>query len=597
MKIAILGNGVIGLTTGIKLLEQGRDVVIYSKDPLHLDENKSVSLVACALWQPYKLFNNLEALEKDQFSAIENISLDSLNEFDKVLQKQGPEESGIFIKRHYEYSTDSIYHPSGSLKADFYYIELLKKFWAERGDYNSVLDEMSVENPLVFMEKNGHVIESSFKFLHGYKTYVIDPSIFLFYLSKRFKQLGGEVIEKELNLNEIKKLKEKVIFNCCGSNGFNFSNNKTNLTPRKMFPKKGVLMLYKIDPENNYPNSIVLDELTILSRKNELTVGTGEIKENESPAVLIDRLQKHAIQFASAKNISKFDFDEFLQSQKIDLKKPDKILVGARPYIPDGKGYVLNKEKSQSSSRPFVLYNNFGHGGSGVTLCWGSANKITQLYLLGVKQILNSLNEYRNHKLVADFNIEIAHFDIKKLKSLSKKEIEELVFSEERKLKSLFNTLDLSNRKFSILVLIDDKEIGNDKLVLKEFLSALSLIKVDYIAYESKLVSYLAKLEKNLPLNIAKEFTRKLENNHKLACSQDIFVWYSLRFGIVDFNFEDEVIVAFSDKAKSGECPFVANSLISILDKDLDTYEDKADEYIIRSFGPEIASSIKRYYE
>lgn len=44
--ILVVGGGVIGLTTGIKLLELGYEVTIYTKD---LSPN-TCSDVACAIW-------------------------------------------------------------------------------------------------------------------------------------------------------------------------------------------------------------------------------------------------------------------------------------------------------------------------------------------------------------------------------------------------------------------------------------------------------------------------------------------------------------------------------------------------------------------
>jgi len=312
MRIAIIGSGVVGLTTAIKLLKAGREVVIYTKDPDHKRTEDTVSLVACALWQPYKLYTNLEKYDAQKFELVKKVSLSSLNEFENIISSDGSEETGLYIRTHYEYSVESIYlADTKELKRGFYYIDVLKDFWKKQGDENAIIDEKKVKNKPPFKGVDKYENEKDFEYLHGYKTYVIDPSVFLKYLTSMFKDLGGEIIQKNINLNELKKLKEKIIFNCSGINGFSVISSNKNVgieNKRKIIPKKGVLLLYNLKNKRAFENTIVLDELTILCRKKELTIGTGEIKEGEKPEILVNRLKWHAKQFAETKDIDKIWF-------------------------------------------------------------------------------------------------------------------------------------------------------------------------------------------------------------------------------------------------------------------------------------------------
>jgi len=297
------------------------------------------------------------------------------------------------------------------------------------------------------------------------------------------------------------------------------------------------------------------------------------------------------------KTSTKFGFDTFLEKQAINLEEPNVSLVGARPYFPDGEGYILNKENHISNKKTsFTLYNNFGHGGSGVTLSWGCAIEITNLYLQNVQSQLNLINKNRIAKDISDFSIEIAHFEIKLLSNLSEEEIDELVDTETKRLNEVVQKLNLHDRKISVSVLIDDKEAQNYKETLRKLLVSLSKIDIDYLAYESRLITYINKLRSVLPPNIRKEFNSYMYSHFKLGCAQDIFVWYCLRLGIVDFIFDDDVIQPVSERATRGTSPFVANSLICLLDRGVKYYENKADEYLTKSFGFEIATAIRRFY-
>ena len=96
--------------------------------------------------------------------------------------------------------------------------------------------------------------------------------------------------------------------------------------------------------------------------------------------------------------------------------------------------------------------------------------------------------------------------------------------------------------------------------------------------------------------DLKNEFDIYMHKHYKLACSQDIFVWYCLRLGIIDFDISGGAFIAISKAAKTGRKHFVANRLISLLNKGVKQYEDKADDYLTKCFGFEIATCIRRYY-
>src|SRR5213082_1361854 len=52
MQTLVIGSGVSGLSTGIRLLEAGHEVAIWARD---LPPN-TTSNIAAAIWHPYKVF-------------------------------------------------------------------------------------------------------------------------------------------------------------------------------------------------------------------------------------------------------------------------------------------------------------------------------------------------------------------------------------------------------------------------------------------------------------------------------------------------------------------------------------------------------------
>jgi len=594
MKIAVIGSGVIGYCTAISLLNEGREVVIYTKDDSQKNPTNTVSIVACALWQPYKLFSHLENEPKEIRDKIWDVSKESLKSFHSLVEEYGSEEIGVYQKMHYEYCNESIYLDR-SLKPDFYYINLLEEFWSSQGIVNGIFAEQEIHTTNFIKSQNNSL---PFKFIHGYKTYIIDSPKFLTFLERKFNQLGGELILREINPNTIKNLSEKVIFNCTGLNGFRVLNRKNinEFNHRQIVPKAGVLMLFKLKDDHVFPNTIVMDELTVLCRQNHLTIGTGEIKQGETELDLINRLQNYINLLINNPSYNNYGLEEFIEYHGINLEYPDEVLVGSRPYFKDGKGYHLNRTSLNRSKQKLSLYSNFGHGGSGVTLCWGTAKEIVNLYLEEVVSSLNSFNKFRANFQTNKYSIEFCHFDFKEVRQLSNHELNQKVKYEYNLLLDLVNKLRLKRSDYTLKVLIDNKEKRNDLNSHDRLLDCLTNYDIDFIAYEKELVDYMDQLEPHLPKGIKKEFNDYQINHQRLGCSQDIFLWYTIRFGIVDYSKEENIVKPISENAKIGERPFYGDSLITIIPTHLKKFEDLADDYIKKSFGYEIVSSIRRIY-
>jgi D-amino-acid oxidase len=167
-KIAIVGAGVIGLTSGIRLLEQGHDVTVFARD---IDTNIT-SRAAPAIWLPYK-------------AAPEELILQwskrSLEIYHDLNVSDGIEEMEL---------------------TEYYHENHNKPLWTK-------------------ILKNYRELSTA-ELLPGYakgfttRTYQIDTSIYVDQLLTLFKKLGGNIFQKTFQQLQDVDGQFPIIINCSG---------------------------------------------------------------------------------------------------------------------------------------------------------------------------------------------------------------------------------------------------------------------------------------------------------------------------------------------------------------------------------------------
>lgn len=195
----------------------------------------------------------------------------------------------------------------------------------------------------------------------------------------------------------------------------------------------------------------------------------------------------------------------------------------------------------------------------------------------------------------ADFSIEFCHLNIARLHLLSMRELTQRVVSEKNKLDYILKSRKLAAKSVSVCVLVDDKNNGNTKS-LNYLIAKLTELGVDFIAYESNLKKYLKHAENIFSRTVYKEFTEYLSKHKQLGCSQDIFIWYCLRLGVIDYRLVDNAIIPISRNAKDHRVDFVGKSLLMLLNKDYKEFEDRADSYFKKVFRFPPQKLIRREY-
>lgn len=221
-KIAVIGAGIIGLTSAIQLQKQGCDVTILAKDI----EDNITSRAAPAFWNPFK------ATPENLVLAWAQESLPYYEQFDK--------NAGVELINYQEFHTTKVELPL--------WARILKRF------------EEIAESELPPY------------YAYGYATqlYRIDTSLFLDYLLNQFQSLKGHIIPMHLHQIDDVPQEYPVVINCCGVSANTF------VSDNDCFPIRGQFL---ITEKPNGLDSILfadLDEesyVLIVPRTNDCYLG------------------------------------------------------------------------------------------------------------------------------------------------------------------------------------------------------------------------------------------------------------------------------------------------------------------------------------
>jgi D-amino-acid oxidase len=240
MQITIVGAGVSGLSTGIRLLEQGYNIKIISKE----FSPNTVSDVAAAWWYPFLV----EPIEKTN-----KWSSESFNEFLR-LKNEGLECITMRLGREYlEEKTD----PPG---------------WSRDIPHFRILEsEEIIENYNFGWELEAPVIE-----MHLYMPWLLS----------KFKKLGGLI-----EVNEFERIEEvpgDIVVNCSGLGARTLSNDE------EVIPVRGQVVYIKQDPGfgryDQQPESLTYTiprrDVTVLGGTAQIGDWDESIRERDNESIL-----------------------------------------------------------------------------------------------------------------------------------------------------------------------------------------------------------------------------------------------------------------------------------------------------------------------
>lgn len=186
-KIAVVGQGVIGLTCALKLLERGYRVHIYSREKL----GDTTSMAAGAYWWPHR------AYPKERIARWAKASLD---QYARCRLNPG---TGVRFERHFRFCLDP---------DDGAYARYLLDEWQEIDG-----SKYGIPCPEAYM----------------LTLPIIDVSIFLPYLRDLVKSQGGSFHIKELESPSVLFPEYALAVNCAGVWAYHFVDDK------EVFPIRG----------------------------------------------------------------------------------------------------------------------------------------------------------------------------------------------------------------------------------------------------------------------------------------------------------------------------------------------------------------------
>ncbi|WP_425391783.1 FAD-dependent oxidoreductase [Ekhidna sp.] len=229
--VAVLGAGVIGLSTAILLLKQGRPVTIYTnKLPPSTTSN-----VAAAFWAPVSVY------EADK---VDTGFMNDFNQASKISQRMFQDlvgsRYGVWWIKTYFLGGNFDFPGGKSLYPDY------KHYNEESSPFSGYMETEEVHSLM------------------------IEPPIYLKALLDDFYQLGGKLIIRRFNRkSELTQLKESVIMNCTGLGANELFEDKT------LIPVKGQLavLLPQEEIQYGYVYPSYNDLLYMFPRKDGIILG------------------------------------------------------------------------------------------------------------------------------------------------------------------------------------------------------------------------------------------------------------------------------------------------------------------------------------
>lgn len=272
--ILVIGCGVIGMTTAIRLQEAGFQVSIISKD---LPE-KTVSAKAAAIWLPFKV---------EPLDLVNQWSLQTYHKMEAFAKNTA---TGISMVDLLVLAQNSITPP-----------------------WKAAMPEKA------FRPAKKNELPEGYAFGNIVKVPLIETPVYLNYLLETFKRAGGELILQEVQSIEAVKGVFHQIINCTGLGARELVHDKSLYPIRGQVIKADRIPSIPYIIEDNGPNALAY----IIPRKDCIILGGTAQKDNNNQQVNTEDTE---IILGNCKNIHPKLQDINIQSIEVGLRP-------ARPAI------------------------------------------------------------------------------------------------------------------------------------------------------------------------------------------------------------------------------------------------------------------------
>mmetsp|Transcript_16695 Transcript_16695/g.41085 ORF Transcript_16695/g.41085 Transcript_16695/m.41085 type:complete len:524 (-) Transcript_16695:515-2086(-) len=341
-RVLVVGAGIIGLTTAMRLVEKGYAPVVMAS-ATHFDDRNDfyASIGAGGLWMPFHVDGGEAELEQWATDCV-----------DVLLEGTTYSECGIqrYSGVEYFHGTSDEWRQkpwwSGILSSRLGGLEVVDHAKLSRGTPDGVSDELRRR------------YTGAWKF----DSLVVNMEKYLAYLWNQLSLAGMTFERKKFNsMKEVVAEAERVnaiaIMNCTGIGARALCGDNA------VYPIRGVLVTVKAQSVDHFSGDDCEDIRYIIPRGDgEVALGGREdrndwstvVRQNESDLIVERCLQLNSALYGS---------------------RVEKAWAGLRPCRTGG--VRLEKTQCGTSGKPIV--HNYGHGGCGVTLSWGCAAAAVRL--------------------------------------------------------------------------------------------------------------------------------------------------------------------------------------------------------------------------
>jgi D-amino-acid oxidase len=328
--IAVLGAGVVGLSTALVLLERGHRVTVYADATWQ----ETCSSAAGAIWFP-------------------------------VLTGDTAKTPRGYEKRLEQWTSASWERTKQLARGD----------WGVRSIVNHELFTKQEEPPgyLTDLLPNFEALEDfglplGYRYRWTFETFLIETPVFMPRLVRAVGEHGGTFKAARFSKRgEARSLGAEIVVNCTGLGSRYLFGDLTT---------RGVRGFQLLHEPASLQYAIVSAEFSCLPRADSLALGSLFVSESAPPTISeLENLQQWAYGEIWS-TVTKWRSREGGIGLPPELLQPDRvrsIVTGVRPYREGG----IRLEVDAAGNPPIV--HNYGHGGSGFTVAWGCAFDVATL--------------------------------------------------------------------------------------------------------------------------------------------------------------------------------------------------------------------------
>jgi D-amino-acid oxidase len=316
----------------VRLLEAGYDVEIWARD---LPPN-TTSNVAAAIWYPYKAY------------PVERVTAWGQRAFDVFMELAGVEGTGVSVAKGYEVFRRHVGDP--------WWLSCVRSF------------RRATEEELPSGRRDGYVFE----------TPVIEMSIYLEYLMRRFRDTGGRIVVRDVRSFEEAFEESGLVVNCAGLGARELVGDEA------LFPIRGQVV--RVEPLST--RDFLLDEDEEHGDdKDAVEVEAGGATGNGDDAHGVTYIVPRSNDCVLGGTAQVGDW-----SLEPDMETAADIIERCARFVPEVRektvlahavglrpGRHEIRLEAERLGKGRVVVHNYGHGGSGVTLSWGCAEEVVEL--------------------------------------------------------------------------------------------------------------------------------------------------------------------------------------------------------------------------